>query len=127
MSATASAIAELDLSDPAVIATREIAAKISTNISIDRPALIGVMTRSYRSTPASGEWSIRDAYNFARRLKMLGGLTRYEYICKTWTSGPDRYVLGPIHPMSGLNNHSPKNIDRPGHPPDRGDGRGKSA
>lgn len=26
------------------------------------------------------------AYNFARRLKTLGGLTPYEYICKIWTS-----------------------------------------
>ncbi len=31
-----------------------------------------------------------DAYNFARRLKILGGLTPYEYICKIWTSEPDR-------------------------------------
>ena len=29
------------------------------------------------------------AYNFARRLKTLGGLTPYEYICKIWTSEPD--------------------------------------
>ncbi|CAM3072674.1 MULTISPECIES: strawberry notch-like NTP hydrolase domain-containing protein [Sphingomonas] len=63
MSATASAIAELDFSDPAITAAREIAAKIATNISIDRPALIGVMTRAYGSTPASGDWSIRDAYD----------------------------------------------------------------
>jgi len=26
------------------------------------------------------------AYNFARRLKTLSGLTPYEYICKIWTS-----------------------------------------
>ncbi len=25
------------------------------------------------------------AYNFARRLKMLKGLTPYQYICKAWT------------------------------------------
>jgi transposase InsO family protein len=30
-----------------------------------------------------------DAYNFARRLKSLKGLTPYEYICKCWTSQPD--------------------------------------
>lgn len=29
-----------------------------------------------------------DAYNFARRLKTLSGLTAYEYICKIWTSEP---------------------------------------
>ena len=27
-----------------------------------------------------------DAYNFARRLKTLRGLTPYEFICKAWTS-----------------------------------------
>jgi hypothetical protein len=43
------------------------------------------------------------AYNFARRLKTLGGLTPYEYICKVWTSEPDRFILDPIHQMPGLN------------------------
>jgi hypothetical protein len=28
------------------------------------------------------------AYNFGRRLKTLKGLTRYEFICKCWTSQP---------------------------------------
>lgn len=44
------------------------------------------------------------AYNFARRLKTLGGLTPYEYICKIWTAEPDRFNLNPIHQMPGLNN-----------------------
>ena len=44
-----------------------------------------------------------DAYNFARRLKTLRGLTPYEYICKIWTSEPDRFILNPIHKMPGLN------------------------
>ncbi len=43
------------------------------------------------------------AYNFPRRLKTLGGLTPYEYICKIWTSEPDRFILDPIHQMPGLN------------------------
>ncbi len=43
------------------------------------------------------------ACNFARRLKTLGGLTPYEYICKIWTSEPDRFILNPIHQMPGLN------------------------
>lgn len=43
------------------------------------------------------------AYNFARRLKTLGGLTPYEYICKIWSSEPDRFILDPIHLMPGLN------------------------
>ena len=43
------------------------------------------------------------AYNFARRLKTLNGLTPYEYICKIWTSEPERFILNPIHQMPGLN------------------------
>jgi transposase InsO family protein len=33
------------------------------------------------------------AYNFARRLKTLKGLTPYEYLCKLWTKTPDRFTL----------------------------------
>ena len=43
------------------------------------------------------------AYNFARRLKTLEGLTPYEAICKTWTNEPERSTLDPIHQMPGLN------------------------
>ena len=44
-----------------------------------------------------------DAYNFGRRLKTLKGLTPYEFICKQWTSEPDRFIIDPIHQMPGLN------------------------
>jgi transposase InsO family protein len=44
-----------------------------------------------------------DAYNFARRLKTLSGLTPYEYICKIWTSEPDRFIINTIHQMPRLN------------------------
>lgn len=43
------------------------------------------------------------AYNFAKRLKTLNGLTPYEFICKTWTTEPQRFKLNPIHQMPGLN------------------------
>ena len=43
------------------------------------------------------------AYNFARRLKTLRGLTPYEAICKLWIHHPDRFTLDPIHQMPGLN------------------------
>ncbi len=43
------------------------------------------------------------AYNFARRLKTLSGLTPYEFICKIWTSEPKRFRLDPSHQMPGLN------------------------
>lgn len=46
-----------------------------------------------------------DAYNFARRLKTLKGLTPYEYICKCWTSESDKFTIDPIHQMPGLNTH----------------------
>lgn len=36
-------------------------------------------------------------YNFARKLKTLGGLTPHECICKIWISAPDRFILNPIH------------------------------
>jgi transposase InsO family protein len=44
-----------------------------------------------------------NAYNFGRRLKTLKGLTPYEFICKSWTSEPNRFRLDPIHQMPGLN------------------------
>ena len=40
-------------------------------------------------------------YYFARRLKTLNGLTPCEYICKFWTSEPDRFILNPIHQIPG--------------------------
>ena len=43
------------------------------------------------------------AYNFARRLKTLRGLTPYEFICKTWTTEPQRFRLDPLHQMPGPN------------------------
>lgn len=41
------------------------------------------------------------AYNFARQLKTLIGLTPYEYITKISTSEPDRFIVYPIHQMQG--------------------------
>lgn len=43
------------------------------------------------------------AYNFARRLKTLRGLTPYESICSAWTKQPERFTLNPLHQMPGLN------------------------
>jgi transposase InsO family protein len=45
-----------------------------------------------------------DAYNFAKRLKTLHGLTPYEVICKAWADEPDRFKYDPTHLTSGLNN-----------------------
>lgn len=43
------------------------------------------------------------AYNFAKRLKTLRGLTPYEFICKAWTNEPKRFTVSPLHQMPGLN------------------------
>lgn len=43
------------------------------------------------------------AYNFARRLKTLSGLTLYEYIAKILMSEPDPFSINPVHQMPRLN------------------------
>ena len=44
----------------------------------------------------------RAAYNFAKRLKTLRGLTSHEYVCKIWTEDPRHFRLDPIHHTTGL-------------------------
>jgi hypothetical protein len=44
-----------------------------------------------------------DAYNFARRLKTLRGLTPYEATCRAWADDPSRFRYDPTHLTSGLN------------------------
>ncbi|MET3524756.1 transposase InsO family protein [Mesorhizobium abyssinicae] len=43
------------------------------------------------------------AYNFARRLKTLRGLTPYEFICKAWVTQTQHFRLNPLQQMPGLN------------------------
>ena len=43
------------------------------------------------------------AYNFARRLKTLRGLTLFEAICKAWTEEPARFIHDPHHKIPGSN------------------------
>jgi hypothetical protein len=43
------------------------------------------------------------AYNFAKRLKTLKGLTPYEYICQSWQQEPERFTINPHHHTLGLN------------------------
>jgi transposase InsO family protein len=43
------------------------------------------------------------AYNFAKRLKILKGLTPYEYICKSWAKEPQRFAFDPLQQMPRLN------------------------
>lgn len=44
-----------------------------------------------------------DAYNFAHRLKTLRGLTPYGFICKRWTTEPQRLILDPLQQTPKLN------------------------
>jgi len=43
------------------------------------------------------------AYNFAKRLKTLRGLTPYEYIGQCWQKEPERFTVNPCHHTLGLN------------------------
>ena len=43
------------------------------------------------------------ACNCARRLKTLKGRTPYDFICRQWTSEPDRFKLSPCHHSPGSN------------------------
>jgi hypothetical protein len=42
------------------------------------------------------------AYNFAKRLKTLKGLTPYEEIIKCWQNEPERFKINPLHHKLGL-------------------------
>jgi len=44
-----------------------------------------------------------NAYNYAKRLKTLKGLTPFEHIVQCWTNEPKRFKLDPTHHMPGLN------------------------
>lgn len=44
-----------------------------------------------------------NAYNFAKRLKTLHGLTPYEHIIKCWQKEPERFKINPTHHKVGLN------------------------
>ena len=44
-----------------------------------------------------------NAYNFAKRLKTLAGLTSYQFICSCWQKEPERFKTNPHRLSSGLN------------------------
>ena len=55
-----------------------------------------------------------DAYNFAKRLKTLKGLTVFEFITQKWTTEPQRFRMKPDHLIPGpntLNGLIPNPID----------------
>jgi transposase InsO family protein len=44
-----------------------------------------------------------NAYNFAKRLKTLAGLTSFQFICACWQKEPNRFITNPHRLSSGLN------------------------
>src|SRR3546814_20783324 len=52
-------------------------------------------------TAAPGRFRASD--NLMSFLKTLRGLIPYEYICKCWTTEPERFTLNPHHQMPGPN------------------------
>jgi hypothetical protein len=65
------------------------------------------MTRAPRKAAARTRLHLANfvaaAYNFAKRLKTLKGLTPSEYICKCWTKEPQRLTSDPHHQTPGPN------------------------
>ena len=58
-----------------------------------------------RSDHDGHEWlrthlgGFKNIHEFAQRFQAFNGLTPYEYIGKTWTSEPHRFIVNPIHQM----------------------------
>jgi len=48
-------------------------------------------------------YTFLNAYNFAKRLKTLTGLTPYEFIIKYWQNEPERFKVNPLHHNLALN------------------------
>jgi transposase InsO family protein len=48
-------------------------------------------------------YTFLNAYNFAKRLKTLQGLTPYEFIVRCWQGEPERFKTNPTHHIVGLN------------------------
>ena len=44
-----------------------------------------------------------NAYNFAKRLKTLSGLTSFQFICSCWQKDPERFMIAPHRLSLGLN------------------------
>ncbi len=63
------------------------------------------VNRSYYDTHAQLNQHLYDfvnAYNFAKRLKTLKGLTPYEFIIQCWQKQPQSFIFNPIHHNMGL-------------------------
>ena len=64
---------------------------------------VAVAATTMHSIAAPGlAWGLR-GLQLRQRLKTLNGLTRYEFICDTWSREPDRFTLNPLQQMPRLN------------------------
>ena len=76
--------------------------KLYMFVAIDRTSKFAFVQLHLRATKMIAAAFV-SAYNFARRLKTLKGLTPYEFICRRWTVEPKRFKLNPLQQMPGLN------------------------
>lgn len=60
-------------------------------------------THEHQTTSKQHLYAFVNAYNFAKRLKALKGLTPYEFIVNVWQSDPERFILNLHHHIPGLN------------------------
>ncbi len=49
--------------------------------------------------------ALLNAYNFAKRLKILKGLTPCEFVIQCRQKEPERFRVNPLHHTLGLNTH----------------------
>jgi hypothetical protein len=59
-------------------------------------------TTTTATTSFANTSKLLDAYNFAKRLKTLNGLTPFQSVCKTWTKEPNRFKYDPVQLTLGL-------------------------
>ena len=103
-------VEKLDAPAPLALAARDLASGDVESGKKRRHAVPDVIVRLARQRPAVRHFqaTLRALLllvdfvapcNFARRLKTLNGLTPYEFICKRWTTEPERFRLSPLQQM----------------------------
>jgi hypothetical protein len=63
-----------------------------------------MVLRRHARPAARAPQLLLNAYNYARRLKTLRGLTPYEFICQAWVDEPERFTRDPTHHTVGPSN-----------------------
>ena len=81
-----------------------------------------------RDRPRAHLQLVADAYDHARRLKTLKGLTPYGFVCQARAKQPDRFRLDPLHHIPGPYSQAPLRPSLPlGTSPGRRRQRGRGA